>query len=93
MDTRQATSPNDQATGAGLDSSPKDSPVVSGEDLLDIRDQILGWIRRHARHEQATAGPVRSLGCTWCPAPAGQPATPGAALITSSGTSQPGTPG
>jgi hypothetical protein len=35
---------------------PADSPVLSGDDLLDTRDRILGWIRRHAWNERTTAG-------------------------------------
>jgi hypothetical protein len=50
---------------------PEDSPVVSGEDLLDLRDQVLGWILRRARDELSTAGRVRSLACSWCQAPTG----------------------
>ncbi len=51
---------------------PQDSPILSGEDLLDIRDQVLGWIRRQARNEESAVGRLRSLACTWCRAPAGQ---------------------
>jgi hypothetical protein len=49
---------------------PADSPVLSGDDLLDTRDRILGWVRRHAWNERTTAGRVRALACTWCQAPA-----------------------
>ncbi len=49
---------------------PKDSPVLSGEDLLDLQDQMLRWIRRQARNEETVIGRVRALACTWCQAPA-----------------------
>jgi hypothetical protein len=55
---------------------PRASPILSGEDLLDLRDQVLGWVRRQARQEQATVGRVRSLACTWCRAPAGDACDP-----------------
>jgi hypothetical protein len=49
---------------------PQDSPILSGEDLLGMRDQILGWIRRHDHQADTTVGRVRTLPCTWCQAPA-----------------------
>jgi hypothetical protein len=55
---------------------PQDAPILSGEDLLNMRDQISGWIRRHDHKADTTAGRLRSLACTWCQAPAGTACDP-----------------
>jgi hypothetical protein len=55
---------------------PRNSAVLSGEDLLDMRDQILGWIRRHDCQAETTPGRVRALACAWCHAPEGAACDP-----------------
>jgi hypothetical protein len=55
---------------------PKDSAVLSGEDLLDLRDQIRGWIGRHDPPAESAAGRVQTIACSWCQAPAGTACDP-----------------